>query len=158
MENIRDYLIGIMGAAMICGVVTSLLGNKGTIGVVAKLMSGLLMILAVTGPWAGISLDGVFGWASDISVDASDVVASAGISANEAYRKGIKERIVSYVLEKAAHLECDLEVDVILSENAAAQPATITLTGNVSPYAKSVLSTMIAEELGISREEQIWTQ
>ena len=158
MGNIRDYLIGIMGAAMICGVATMLLGNKGTIGVVVKLMSGILMILAVAGPWAGITFDDFFGWTDEILADGSSAVSDAEISAQEAYREGIKERVVSYVLEKAAHLECDLDVEVTLSQDTLAQPVTITLAGNVSPYAKSVLATMIAEELGISREEQIWTQ
>lgn len=158
MENIRDYLIGIMAAAIICGGVNLLLDNKGTMGVVVKLMSGLLMILAVVGPWTSISLDNLIGWTNDISADGSSVIADADAAAKEAYREGIKQRVATYVLEKAAHLECNLEIDVTLTEDAVARPVGIILVGNVSPYAKSVLSNMIAEELGIAREEQIWTQ
>ena len=147
-----------MAAAILCGMITILLGNKGTIGVVVKLLSGLLMILAVISPWTTISFDGFFGWANDISADGNNIVADATDAANVAYRAGIKQGIEAYVLEKAKDYGCTLVAEVTLSEDAVPKPVGITLKGNIAPYAKSVLSTMIAEELGIDREEQIWTQ
>lgn len=158
MEDIRQYLIGIMVAAILCGIISMLLDGKGTIGVVGKLLAGLLMILAVISPWTTISFDGLFGWASDISCDGSNVVTDAYDAANTAYRAGIKERIEAYVLEKAKELDCTLTVDVTLSEDAVPKPFSICLKGSISPYAKAILSTMITEDLGIVLEEQLWTR
>ena len=47
MDAIREYLIGVVAAALLCGVITTLIGTKGTVGVAVKLVSGLLMLLAV---------------------------------------------------------------------------------------------------------------
>ena len=77
--------------------------------------------------------------------------------AMDAYRQGIIIRTESYILEKAKALNCDLQVEVILSSDATPVPEQVRISGSISPYAKQAISTMLTEDLGIDREAQIWT-
>ena len=157
MEGIREYLIGVIVAALICGMVTALTDSKGTVAMSLKLVSGLMMLLAVVRPWVTLSLDGLFGWTDGIMADGTSYTTSGQIMAQEAYRTGIKTQTEAYIVDEARALGCDLSVKVTLSNDDLPVPAQVTLTGSISPYARQVLSQMMAERLGIEREDQIWT-
>ena len=157
MESIRQYLIGVVVAGLICSIISLVVGKKGMIGTVVTLLSGLLMAMAVVGPWVNIRIDHFFSWAQDISVDADGVVDDGENMALEAYRQGIIIRTESYILEKAKALNCDLQVEVILSADSTPVPEQVRISGSISPYAKQAISTMLTDDLGIDREAQIWT-
>ena len=157
MGDIREYLIGVVASAVLCGVITTLIGKKGMVGSVVKLLTGLLMTMAVVRPWVGISLDGLFGWTEDYTQQGQGIVSWGENIAMDAYQEGIKERTEAYILEKARSMGANLTVEVTLSDGEMPIPIRVTLSGNISPYAKGVLGTMLSQELGIDREEQIWT-
>lgn len=156
MGSIREYLIGIVTAAILCSIVTVLVGKKGTVGTVVKFLSGLLMTLAVLSPWTNISLDNLWGWTEDFSQAGEGLVTDGKNMAEDAYRAGIKQRAESYILEKARSLGTELTVEVSLSPGETPLPIGVTLSGNISPYAKEQLSQMLEQELGIDRKEQVW--
>lgn len=157
MDGIREYLIGVVAAALLCGIITTLIGTKGTVGVAIKLLSGLLMLLAVIRPWTSITFDGLFGWVDDISEDGTGFVTSGELMANDAYRVSIKQQTEAYILDEAKALDCALSVEVILSEDDIPVPKQVRLAGEISPYARQVLTNMITERLGIKQEDMIWT-
>lgn len=157
MDSIREYLIGVVAAAMLCGIITTLTEEKGTVGLAVKLMAGLLMLLAVIRPWTSISLDGLFGWADDITTDGTDFVTSGERMAEDSYRTSIKQQTEAYILDEAKALGCSLSVEVILSEDDMPVPEQVRLSGEVSPYARQTLAALLTERLGIEREDQIWT-
>lgn len=157
MEDIRLYLIGVVVAGLMCSIISLIVGKKGMIGTVITLLCGLMMALAVLGPWTTIKVDELFDWAQDISIDANGVVDDGENMALEAYRQGIIIRTESYILEKAKALDCDLQVEVFLSADATSVPEQVRISGSISPYAKQVISTMLTDDLGIDREAQIWT-
>ena len=74
MESIRQYLIGVVAAGLMCSIISLVVDKKGMTGTVVTLLSGLLMAMAVVGPWVNIRIDDLFSWAQDISVDADGVV------------------------------------------------------------------------------------
>ena len=156
MDSIREYLIGVIAAAVLCGIVTGLLDTKGTVGVAVKLVSGVLMLLSVIHPWVSISLDDIFQWTDDIGVDSTDLVSSAEAMAENEYRDGIIKQTQSYILDEARSLGCDLAIEVILSQDEIPLPEQVRLSGEASPYARQALTAIITEKLGIRREDQIW--
>ena len=156
MGSIREYLIGIVTAAILCSIVTVLVGKKGAVGTVIKFLSGLLMTLAVLSPWTNISLDNLWGWTEDFSQAGEGLVAHGENMAEDAYRAGIKQRAEAYILEKAHSLGTELTVEVSLSSGETPIPIGAILTGSISPYAKEQLSRMLEEELGIAGKEQVW--
>ena len=59
-------------------------------------------------------------------------------------------------MEKAKDLNLDLVVEVELSDDECPIPVAVSLTGNVAPYAKSVLGDAISRDLNIPKERQKW--
>lgn len=156
MAEIREYLIGVTAAAILCGIVTAISGEKGLLGTVMKLLAGLLMALALVSPWVTIPLNDLFGWAEDIKADAGSFVQEGQISGEESYRKVIKERLEAYILDEAQKLGLDLSVAVTLSQEGTPIPVEAELRGTISPYLKQRLALFMTNELGIEREDQIW--
>ncbi len=157
MDAIREYLLRIAAAALICSILTAITGKKGTLGTVVKLVSGLLLTLTVVSPWTAVRFDGILDFAGDISADADAAAASGENAALEAYSAIIKEETEAYILDKADSLGAELTVNVLLEGDSPPVPVSVELGGSISPYGKQVLSNLIEEELGIGQEDQIWT-
>ena len=66
----------------------------------------------------------------------------------------IKEETEAYILDKAADLHANLRVEVAVGEDNL--PAAFTISGEASPYARRQIQAMIANDLGISKENQKW--
>ena len=60
-------------------------------------------------------------------------------------------------LDEAKALDCDLSVEVILSDDDIPVPKQVRLAGEISPYARQTLTNFMVQQLGIEREEMIWT-
>jgi len=156
MAEIREYLIGVTAAAILCGIVTTMTGEKGFLGSAMKLLSGLLMVLALVSPWVNIPLENLFGWTESIQTDAGDIVQQGQRIGEETYRKVIKQNLEAYIQDEAQALGLDLSVTITLAENGTPVPVAAELSGDVSPYLKQRLSLFMTNELGIEREDQIW--
>lgn len=157
IEGIKSYLLGVFAAAIICAIVTRLMGDKGTHGAIAKLIAGLFLAFTVIHPVASVDLSGLTDWADGYSDDASEAVAAGESQMKSALAAGIKSRTEAYILDKAAALNVELKVEVTLSDDDIPVPTDISLFGKVSPYAKARLQAIISEDLGIEKERQTWT-
>lgn len=154
--QIREYLIGVTAAALICGIVKALLPDKGGTGTVVRTLLAVAMLLASVQPLTGVTANGLLDWTDDISADANKIVSDAEFASKEAMHARIKEQSEAYILAKAESLGAQLEVSVSLSDDMLAQPVGVRITGAVSPYAKQVLMQTITDDLGIDREAQQW--
>lgn len=156
MDGIRTYLLQITSAAMFCCVTTSILGKKGLLTATVKLLAGVIMALAVVAPWVNVRLDGFDSFLNEISIDASNVVADGEFSAMNELKAIIKRKTEAYILDKADAFGARIVADVSLSEDAIPVPTGVRISGNYSPYAKSVISAYITDDIGIKLEEQVW--
>lgn len=156
MESIEKYLLSVTAAAVICAVVTTLLGKKGTVATVGKLICSIFLALTVISPWASVQLGDLDSYFGSLSFDASSAVQSGQSAARDALRAGIKERTEAYILDKATALSAALTVEVTLSEEDPPVPCAAKLTGAVSPYAKFQIQSYLSDELGIPKEAQTW--
>ncbi len=153
----REYLVGVTGAAMLCGIVKVLMPGKGTVAAVIKALTGVLMLLSVARPLVVTSFDSIRDWTQDLSFDAQTIVSNAENTANQEIRTRIKENCEAYILAKASEYGACVEVTVTLAEATPMRPVSVTISGAISPYAKQTLSKMLTQEFGISEEEQKWT-
>ena len=133
------------------------MGDKGTQGAVAKLLTGIFLALTVISPLAKVELNRL----ADIVLDHRQSGLAAAAAGEEMTRQALAESIKSrseaYILDKAAALEVSLTVEVEVTDEDIPVPCQIRLSGQVSPYAKNRLSGIITEDLGIEKERQIWT-
>lgn len=156
MDGIRDYLLAISAAAILCGIVSRLLGKKGTPAAIGKMLCGVFLALAVMQPLSRFRPGIWEEFSFDMEQTAAQAVEKGQVETKKAVAKIIKERCEAYILEKAAQMQTKLTVEVFLSDDNIPVPNGVRLQGAVSPAAKSRLQTLISEELGIPKEKQIW--
>ena len=157
MAAIAEYLLSVTGAAMVSAVVLRLLEGKGSAAALGKMLTGIFLALTVIGPITQVRLSDVAQLLPDISVDAQAAVAQGEAAAKNALAESISNQLEAYILDKAAQLGVTLTVEVELSEDTIPVPVRIRLQGNISPYAKTRLQSIIRDDLGLDKEKQIWT-
>ncbi len=149
-----EYVLGVLCAALICGVVTRILGKKGVQGNLVQILCSIFLMISIVSPLAKLSFDSWENLHLDIERDALAAADQGKNEVNNQYRQVITQRTTTYILDKAESMGLALEVSVTLREDDLAAPKAVTLRGRIAPYAKQVLSSWLANELGI--EEQEW--
>ncbi len=156
MDQVRQYLLGLICAALVCSIAGVFLGKKGTLGAAAKLVSGVFMILAVVTPWLHVTIRNPADFLSSVSTDAENLIAEGQTDANQALEKIIKSKTEAYILDKAKLFGAELTVEVRVDGSALPAPCGVTVSGSISPFGKQQLSAILRDDLGIALEDQIW--
>ncbi len=156
MLSIRTYFLTLTAAAVLCGIVTSLLPGSGSASTLVKLISGVLLTLTALKPLLGVNLDTVIrNW----EWEQESVTASAELGENiarDAMGEHIKSQCEAYILDKAGELGLNIAAHISLSTEGIPQPVSVTLEGAASPYARTWLQSVITRDLGIAKEDQRW--
>ena len=150
---VKDYIITVIAAASLCAVITHFVGNKGTAAAIIKLLTGLFMATALLRPVVHVQITEFVSFAEDIKNEANRITESGKKAAQEQMESIIISRSQAYILDKAASLGIDIDAEIYLEDYI---PASVRVTGAVSPYAKARLSSYIEETLGIPTEAQEW--
>ena len=158
MYEIKEYLLGVICCAILCGILLSLVGKKSTLSKVISLICGVVLSAAILSPVVQIELKDLFEL-DDTLLDQASAAASCGENmAREEMESFIKSKVEAYILDKAVSMGAELEVEVTIDSADQWKVREVCLRGNISPYAKAKLSTLISNELDISVEDQQWTQ
>ena len=156
MDAIRNYLLQILSAAIICSVITHWIPIKGSCGQIIKMLAGIFMTVTMLSPLIHINIqdaDGYFGYFHD---DAQAAVSNGLLLAKESTAAIIKEQTEAYILDKAAFWDMEISVEVTLNESDPPVPIAVDIHGNVSPYAKRQLTQWLEQEIGIEEGNQRW--
>ena len=157
MDGISGYLIRIICAAVIYAVVTHLTNSNKTQAAILKIMSGVFMLLTVLSPLRNLDIDTLTDWELPGSPEAQAAIALGKDGAKTELRKSIKEQLEAYILQEASHYGAELSVEIVLDDGDYPEPESVTVSGNISPYAKRQISAMLETQLGIPKEAQQWT-
>lgn len=157
MQAIGQYLLSVSGVAILCSILLRLLEGKGGDAALVKMLCGIFMTLTVVSPFTQVRISDFANLLPDITTDAEAAVADGELNAKNALAACITERLEAYILDKAAGMDVALTVEVELTGDTIPFPKCVRLSGDVSPYAKSRLQSMIANDLGIDKENQLWT-
>lgn len=156
MEAVRSYLLSVTVAAIICGIITGFVNKKATTGKVLGLLTGLFMTCCVIAPIIDIDSIDFSIFDSSFTEDAQIAALEGELLAEEARQRIIIQNTASYILDKASSLGVDVEVEVTL-DGKTSLPVEVRIDGEVSPYAKSVLSNYMEDTLDIAKGNQKWT-
>lgn len=152
----KDYILRIIAAAILCAFVKGFTDRHTAINSIIKSLCGIFLTLTILSPLVSFKFSSVANYINMYSSDA-DAAVEVGTSLTNASLYGsIKTQTESYILDKAASLNTKLSVEVTLSNDEIPIPCGVCIEGNISPYAKSKLMKLIADDLGIPRENQTW--
>lgn len=155
MGQLRQYVISVVAAAFVCGITLGLF-PKGGCRELVKFVCGLFLALAVLHPLARFDFSRMTDLELLLTDDAAQAVAVGENLNREALCDIIKAETEAYILDKAAELDAPIQAEVTLSGTDTPVPVSVRLSGDVSPYVRQQLTRMMQEELGISKENQLW--
>ena len=154
MNPLAEYVISVISASIIVAIICSFFGDKSGISSMMKVICGLFLTFVVVNPLVKLNFSGIVDYLERFSVDGLEAAAVGENMAREAEADIIKANVQAYILDKAEFWETQLDVEVILDQDNV--PVGVELEGNISPYARVQMETVIAEDLGIAKEHQLW--
>lgn len=119
-----------------------------------KLICGLFLAYTVLSPISRVDFSNLPDFSLGYMGDAEDAAAMGENLARDSMADIIKEETEAYILDKAADLHANLHVEVTVGEDNL--PTAVTLSGEASPYARRQIQAIIANDLGIAKENQKW--
>lgn len=156
MEGLRQYILSVVAAALVCSLISSIM-SQGKAKEWLRLLCAVVMTLVILGPLVkidGVSLgDFLERWEGD----AAFYTNQGEQMALEAVQQSIKEQTEAYILDKAGTLGLSVQAEVTLSQSDPPVPVSADLKGEVSPYGKSRLEAILESELGIAKENLTWS-
>lgn len=156
MESVKRYLLSVICAAIACAIVASMTDKKGAKGSLVKLITGTFLVVTVISPIASLKIEELAIFTADIQEDAASAAAMGQEMAEESMAAYIKAETEAYILDKATTLNAVVTAEVILGEDL--NPESVILTGEIAPYARFRLESILTEDLGISKENQQWNE
>lgn len=156
MPDLRQYLLTIIAAAILCALINRFIGEKSAVSGIIKLISGIFLSLYIISPFIKIEKWDFESFTHDIQQRAEDAVSTGTEMADESLSHIIKTKTESYILDKAASLDLSIEVEVTLDDSNPPRPYKVYVYGDASPYAKEILRKYILDTFGIAREDQHW--
>ena len=155
MEAIRDYILTIISAAILCAILTSIVG-KSAAAPIWKLVCGIFLCFCAARPLTQNSLEPLATFPDALLEQAQSAAAMGEELYKEARLESIKQESEAYILDKAQSLQLDLFVRIHLTDSGL--PDYVTLTGSVNPQAKTKLQKILEHDLGIPKERQLWIE
>ena len=155
MVALREYILGIAAAAMICAITLGFAG-KGTMKPLLKLICGLVLTAAALKPVLAFSSGELDFLTEDYRLQAEQTAEAGEEMAAKSLAAIIRENTESYILEKAKQIGLDIEAEVELGNGVPPIPRSVRIRGEIPPYQKTMLSWILREDLGIREEDQLW--
>ena len=155
MDALGEYVQAVTAAALLWGIGAGLL-PEGTPRELVRLFCAIAMTITILTPLSRIDLTQVLQQSIPAVADWDDFSAKGEAMAKEASAQLIKSRTEAYILDKAEDLNAAITAEVTVSSDSIPVPSRVRIRGAVSPYVRRQLETVLCEELGIPKEEQIW--
>lgn len=153
MEGLREYLLRLLWAALVCGVVNRT--AKGSVcAPVIRLLCGVFLTVVLVQPLGSFSFDAPLQWTQGLETAAADAVRQGSREAQTQKEAIIKTRLEAYIVEKADQAGASVSADITLDDDGL--PRAVTVTGALSPAVKGRLKRMLTQELGIPEVRQQW--
>lgn len=154
MSRLGEYVLSVITAAVIVAILCSFFANKGGTFSVVKVVGGLFLTFVVINPLVKLDFSRIDDYLDRFTLEGMEASSFGENMAREAEGDIIISRVQAYILEKANSFGAQLDVEVVLDQDNI--PVSVKLNGNISPYAKAQIAGMIAEDLGITKEHQLW--
>lgn len=122
-----------------------------------QLVGGLFLIFTVITPLADLDYSHFFNSQWNYAEQGNRIVTEGELIAQEQLNDIIKQRCEAYILDKAMTYQTPLHIEVSLNQGDIPTPSTVRLEGNVSPYVKSTMQQWLQNEIGIPKENQLWS-
>lgn len=149
IEAAGQWILGVTCAALL-GALACELAGKGTLGQVARLVSGLVLLWAVLSPLPGVDIARLTQPVLEVGTQLEQEHERLSEQSATAMRAVIEQESQAYILDKAQQLGLDCQVRVTCrQEGGVWLPWSVQVKG-IAPSA--ALTRAVEEELGVAAE------
>lgn len=155
MEMLRSYVLSVVCAALVCGVLADL-SEKTGFAKPLRLVCSIFMAYTLVSPLIRLRFPG---WEVRNNCYWADAKSAAARGENLhalSIAAIIRQETEAYILKEAKSIGANLEVKVELSTGDPPVPAAVTLQGDFDASVEVQLGRLLADELGIPKEHQTW--
>ena len=151
MSAVSEYLMRLICAAILCGMVGAVAGSSQGI---RRLIAGIFLTMTALSPLGLPELP-------DIDPDRLYAEAQAAVQEGQEQADLMRTDIImdaceAYIWNKAAQMGLELEICLELDEEGL--PRSVALTGPASPAERQQLTDAIVRELGLGKEDVTWIE
>lgn len=154
MGGLGQYIFRLSAGAVICGIIMGIV-QDGSYRSLMQMICGLFLMVLLISPLTDIQWDPDFRFFQEHLQTGKDQASTGEAMARNEQMLCITEAVEAYILDKAAGEGAALTVKVTLGEDLL--PAFVEMRGNLTHQAKRNLSDIMERELGIAKENQLWT-
>lgn len=155
MESLRSYVLSIVCAALICGILSDLSAKTGFARLI-RLCCSIFLAYTFVSPLLNLRFSEWEEQKAAIFEDAQDAASQGENIRLQSVAALIRQEAEAYILEEAKSIGASLEVHVELDNGDPPVPAAITIQGDFDASVESRLSALLTDELGIPKEHQTW--
>lgn len=155
MDDLRQYLVSIIAAALICAVVQAF-QQDGTAKNLIQLVCGLLMSVTIIAPLRKVDLSAAVDPVFSISDDAQICVSEGEDMTRDSLAAIIKSETEAYILDIAAEMGAEVSVDVTVSLEDIPMPSAAVIRGSIPSQVRERLQEALCTQLGIAKENLTW--
>ena len=152
IETVAAYFMRITVTAVLCGLFNSLT-LKSSFSKMIQFLSGIILTLSLIMPLCSLKINDFYTHTTQFEAKANSAIIEGQDAAEKIMDKIIIEKTCAYIVDKAKSFGGDVMAIVTLEDHV---PIQVMLSGSISPYGKTQLTTWIAEELEIPKEMQYW--
>ena len=154
MEDLRRYLLSVIFASLICGLLPQIL-REGSAKALLKTVCGLALTGTILSPLKTFRME-LPELLPSVQEEAAFAVSQGEAAAETALAQVIKSRCEAYIQDKGTALGASLRAEFQLTREPPYVPESVTISGQVSEAARSELQQLLTAEFSIPKEAQRW--
>ena len=156
MDSLKQYLIGILAAAIIGAIVMHVCDKHLFSANIIKLIVAIFISLNAIAPFLKFDIGSVPDHLQDFDIEANQIAEDAKSAVHKETVAVIIQRTEAYIEEKATLYGATVSADVSISSADSFVPDSVVITGNISPFGKISLKKIIEDDLAIPEDKQTW--
>lgn len=149
-------MMGIFAAALLTAVAMVITPKNKKI---VALAGGLIMILAAVKPLGELTYQDISAQIAKYQIKADELRSGINVGNAEIMALIIQEQTEAYILDKAAELGLEIEVEVTTQQASDGwpYPTDVKVTGQLSESDIQRLGRIISEDLAVAPDRQEWS-
>ena len=156
-DGVRDWMVGLIAAAMLSAI-TSGITPKGTVGTIGKLVGGLVFLLCLLRPVAGVDLEQLAENFARARVESGTYEAALEEINADLQKTIIEESSAAYSEEQAKRMGINCKIQILCKKekDGVPYPKEALVTGTLTNEEQEAVRQILEADLAISPESVFW--
>lgn len=155
MQSLKNYLLSVVAVCLIAAIASVMVKNP-LISKVLRLVSGILVLLVVVSPLLEVDLEQIASQMKDTLSSDTEMLDDVQERSKQQLAKQIQSATETHIEQMAARFGMLIQAKVTVNDDKVPTPIEVEIIGALEAKEMATLSDYIAQNIGISKENQKW--